>query len=297
MVHLNGVDRSEPSRRGSQSPGRIARATLAAPVAYAGFGVHNGVASKVAIRPSDSGISWTLNGRPLGPVTFRSSGTNTTEAVGAAGSIWCVEHLLAALYLRGISDAAIEVEGGNEIPFLDGNVAGFYRMLRPRVLTPRAAQRSIAITTPLRVVSGDSWIEFQPSPVPSLTCSIEYPPPIGAQAASIDLRAGLSQVLRARSFIRDPIDRVDLTSVRRHRLFGIDRVVVEEAIIIWSTEAIVTPLHHVNEFVHHKMADLIGDMSTIGARLICAIRAHRPGHQLNIMAANAIRQYAVCASR
>ncbi|WP_192924864.1 UDP-3-O-acyl-N-acetylglucosamine deacetylase [Sinorhizobium medicae] len=267
----------------------IPRRTISTEIAFEGIGIHSGDAAKVILRPSGAGFVWKLTGKTLGVADFNYTDTHTTVARFSDGDeIICTEHLLSALYLHEISDVEIDISGGKEIPFLDGSGLDFYLAIKDRVTSLSGPlQRQVSIQKPhiIHGRDGKGYIILLPAHHLSVECTIDYPMPIGAQYSKLSKLDDPEKVISARSFIRDPLDRIPLQEAAKSRLRGLPEVASSEALILWDSHSVLTTLRHENEFATHKIVDLLGDLYTINHRLRLRIIAHRPGHELNRRAA------------
>ncbi len=231
--------------------------------------------------PGERGITWSYNGLSLGKPIFRAV-RNTSAAVFECGlSILCVEHLMAALFLADITDVNLHVRENPELPFLDGSASEYVRALSLAVALGGDCKRPISVSTRLFNIDRQrgSWFLAEPATRLLLRASTDFPEPLGRGVVTLcDLDA--DQLARARSFIREPIDVVTL-EMACNRLKGLRYALDHDAIILWSTKSILTPLRLDCEWRYHKLLDLIGDLTCDGTPLLTEITAHRPGHYVN----------------
>lgn len=275
----------------------IPRKTISREVRFDGVGVHSGDRVTLYLRSSERGIVWKMDGRQLHEPTFDYTNTHTTIVRFKNGeSITCTEHLLAALYMLEISDLEIDIRGGTEVPFLDGSGLDYYTSLKDCVTpTQGGLQKQISISLP-HVIHGRDGIGYMvllPAPELSVECSIDYPNPIGRQTAKMSAEDPDESIISARSFIRDPLDRVPILEAGTRRLLGLSEITSMESLILWDSEAVLSKLRFPNEFAKHKVVDILGDLYTTNYRLRFRILAHRPGHELNRRVADYLAKNAV----
>lgn len=274
------------------------QATLQESVEFSGVGLHSGDACRIIVRPAaeDDAIvfrrcdlaarnggdkrSYLISATPEN-VTRAHHGTTLGNAQGA--SVATVEHLMAAFALCSIDNALVEVFGP-EIPILDGSSALFVSAFRKAgVKRQRAPRREIAIDDPVRVEAGDRYIQIDPADAFSLSISIEFEDClIGRQSISLQFDESLDEerLAKSRTFCR-------LHEVESLRQSGLIRGgSLENSIVVDGSRVVnAEQLRDPHEFALHKALDLIGDLYLLGAPICGAIRAEKPGHDLNVRAA------------
>lgn len=273
--------------------------TVKAPVEFAGIGLHTGVECRVIVRPAaaNAGIVFRRcdQGGPdnLIPacaenVVRADHGTALANAAGAR--VETVEHLMAALALVGIDNAVIDIVGP-EAPILDGSAALFVSGLKEAGLIEEQAARNIVfIKETLVVRDGDRSIVIEPFDGFSLDVEIDFEDClIGRQSLTLHLDQPCDQVrlAKSRTFCRlheiQPLRRAGLI-----RGGSLNNSIVVDGDRLLNRDALRDP----EEFVLHKGLDLIGDLYLLGAPIRGAIRATKPGHDLNTrLARAAARRY------
>lgn len=273
--------------------------TIASAVEWRGTGLHGGTACRVRVSPADpeTGLVFVVRDDeasieiPARPESVVSTARATTLARpvsaapgGSNGSVRAqvatVEHLLATLFVFGIDDARIEVEGG-EIPVLDGSAAPFVEGLR--AVGRRAqggARRALAVREAFEVVEGDRWIRIEPAEEFELDYAIDFPhPSIGRQRFRLAGDLGevfVRELAGARTFGFEH-------EVAKLRSLGLARGGDLSNTLVFGEAAIVNPdgLRWPDEPVRHKVVDLLGDLALLGGRLCARITAERAGHGLH----------------
>ena len=251
-----------------------------------GVGLHSGqpVTMTLLPAPADQGIIFVrtdLPERPEIPARLENvSGDMRSTSLAAGGvSIGTVEHILAALSGSGVDNLTVEVSGP-ELPIMDGSAAPFLLMVNAVGTKPLDKPRQfIRIKKPLRVSNGERTIEISPSDRAQITCSIEFDHPLlQCQEMSVDLTPSTfgREISRARTFGF----LADVEKLRRAGLSkggSLDNVIVVDRFKVLNAGG----LRFEDEFVRHKILDMIGDLSLLGRPILGHVRAFKTGHNLN----------------
>lgn len=272
-----------------------AQQTIAAPVDVDGHGLHTGAAVRVALRPAEAGRGVAfrrvdLPGRP----EIRASvdavrGVEWETALGeGAATVRTVEHVLAALHALDIDNVWIDVDGP-ELPAFDGSSRTWCdRLLEAGIIRQDAPARTLALHAPIHVESGGARYDVLPYEGYRVSGGIEFAhASIGRQFASVEILptsfhaelagartfglASWGEDLRARGLALG-------ASPRNTLVLGADGL--EEGV----------SLRYPDEFVRHKILDLVGDLALVGVRLRCHVVAERPGHRGNIAVAKRLKE-------
>src|SRR5438876_5799485 len=260
--------------------------TIRKPVTCTGVGLHSGCQVSLTLTPAppDTGIVFIrtdLSTKPRVPAAIANvRPTLLSTTVGVDGvQVQSIEHLLAAAAGLGIDNLYVEVDAP-ELPALDGSATPFVDLLQEAGLAAQARYRSyLKIVSPIDVSEGDKHISIRPASMVSVTYTIDYDHPlIRRQAYTYDWSSD--------SFVRD---------IAPARTFGFLREV--EALwdaglglggslhntLILSDEGLlnVDGLRFADEFVRHKILDLMGDMALLGLPFIGEVVAVRSGHALH----------------
>ncbi len=265
--------------------------TIRTPVQVEGVGLHSGRPARVTISPGppNSGIVFRVSGHaeriPAAPESVSNSHYATT--IGRNGArIQTVEHLMAAAAGLGIDNLEVEVEGG-EIPALDGSAKPFVTLLASAGRAQQAApRRAIVIPYALRVGDDRRWIEITPAPLFSITFTLANDhPAIGRQELSWtpSEKGFVEEFAAARTygFLKD------VGSMRRNGLaLGGS---LENAIVL-GKRGPINGLRYPDEFVRHKILDLIGDLALLSRPVMGHVSAFNAGHALNLQLVQAIQR-------
>lgn len=266
--------------------------TLKTAVSIEGVGLHSGHPVRAHFRPAPAGHGLVFHrtdhpGVPI-PALLQSATTfdyATTLASGSV-SIGTVEHVLSAAYGEGLDNCRIEIEGP-EVPILDGSALPFVRLFHAA-----GFERQESVVRPLRparsveVARGDRRVTFEPDgPGLTITYEIDFPHPVvGRQELTLRIRPDeyATRIAPARTFgfLRD---------VQAMRERGLARGgTLHNAVVLDETGVASGPLRFRDEFVRHKVLDLLGDLALLGHPLEGRIHALRAGHALHIEFARAL---------
>ncbi len=259
--------------------------TLAREVSIQGSALHTGDAVTLTMKPApaDHGIVFKrkdLNGAPeLRPRVDQVTDLvrATTIQVGHA-KIHTVEHVLSALHGCGIDNVTIEMDA-SEPPIMDGSARPFVNMILQAEPVEQEKEREyFELDAPVSVTRGNSSIIALPSDTLKISCTSADDRGIHTQhlSLSIDPEVYMTQIAAARTFtIYEDIE--ELLKLGKIRGGSLDCAVVIRGDKIISKE----PLRFKDEFVRHKILDIIGDVLLLGMPLKAHIVATRPGHAIN----------------
>ena len=269
--------------------------TVARPVEIRGHGLHTGAASAVTLRPAPehSGLRFRridLPGAPEIPASADAvdSVERETALRNGRATVRTVEHVLAAAHGLQIDNLRIDVSGP-ELPALDGSAFPWCRRLREAgAVAQEAAARSLKVDAAFRFTAGEARYEVLPAGSCRVSAKIHFDHPlIGRQAAEIrlDPETFLREIAPARTF--------GLLAWRDHlHARGLARGATLENTLVLSADGLegAQELRFPDEFVRHKILDIIGDLALVGARLQCHVFAEHPGHHGNLELARRLRR-------
>jgi UDP-3-O-[3-hydroxymyristoyl] N-acetylglucosamine deacetylase len=256
--------------------------TIRQSVSLSGIGLHSGKAAhlKISPAPANFGIVFHVVGHPepipAAPESVVDSHYATT--VGRNGTrIQTVEHLMAAAAGLGVDNLDVTVDG-TEIPAADGSAKPFVSLLTSAGRATLSAQRRpIVIPHPIKVGGGGRWIQIVPSDVFRISYTLDHEhPAIGTLALSCapSERMFIEEFAPARTygFLKD------LGQLRRS---GLARGGSLENAVVVGPRGVVNGLRYRDEFVRHKILDLIGDLALLGRPVVGHVIARNAGHDLN----------------
>jgi UDP-3-O-[3-hydroxymyristoyl] N-acetylglucosamine deacetylase len=191
--------------------------------------------------------------------------------------IQTTEHLLSALIGMGVDNVIVELDN-LELPILDGSAQPYVDAFSAAgIRTQRRRRETIRVLRAVEVREGDKFIGVYPGSGYSIQYAIEFPAPIGYQSAFVDLAAetyGVA-IAPARTFGYKADE-------QRLRDMGLIRgASPENAIILGSHGPENGPLRFADEYVRHKVLDLIGDLALAGKRIEGHVVAERAGHAMH----------------
>jgi UDP-3-O-[3-hydroxymyristoyl] N-acetylglucosamine deacetylase len=240
--------------------------------------------------PPDHGLVFLRHDHPGSPVPAKLGSAATfdyaTTLTAGGVSIGTVEHLLSAAAGEGLDNCAIEIDGP-EVPILDGSALPFVRLFHAAGFERQEARvHPLALDRAVEVSRGDRLIRFQPDgPGLTITYEIDFPHPVvGRQSLTLPVRPEeySSRIAPARTFgfARD---------VEAMRARGLARGGnLQNAVVLDDSGVISGPLRFRDEFVRHKILDLVGDLALLGRPLSGHIYARKAGHALHIEFARAL---------
>lgn len=254
------------------------RSTIQKPVTIEGIGLHKGSPIVLNLKPSDAGLIFVRAGVQIPATAAYVVDTRLNTTLGNAGlTLATVEHCLSACAGLGLTDATIEV-AGDEMPALDGSARLFAAAILKAGLEPLAGTYpELKLHETVRVEQGDSFVEARPGSF-RIAYSIDFAEKaIGSQSFVYAGDDYLSLIAPARTFGR-------LKDIETMRSLGLSLGGSLENAVVVDEDQILNPegLRFADEFVRHKILDLLGDLWTLGATLEADIRAHKASHRLHI---------------
>lgn len=268
--------------------------TLRRTVTCAGIGLHSGHKVTLSLKPApaDTGIRFQrsdLAGLEIpAHVSHLSSRQQLqTGLVADKASVDTVEHLLAALRALGVDNACIELNHP-EVPIMDGSAAPWVYLIQDAGIREQTApRRVIQVLRSIQVQQGDKRIALYPSDRFKITYTISFDHPLlrhQQKTLDLDEQVFIDEIAPARTF--GFLKEVEMLRQRGMALGGS----LENAIVLGET-GVLNPLRFDDEFVRHKILDVIGDLALIGYPLQGHLVVHRGGHALHTaLAAELLRQ-------
>ena len=259
--------------------------TLARAVSIQGTGLHTGNPVTVTFKPAavDHGIVFKrmdLNGHPEVKPRIELVGDlvrNTTVQDGHT-KIHLVEHVLSALSGCGIDNILVEIDSA-EPPIMDGSAKPFVNLILEGEPVEQDKDREyFVLEEPVSVTRGNSSIIALPCDELKITCTSTDDRGIHTQhlTLTIDPDVYMTQVAASRTFtVYEDIE--ELLKLGKIKGGSLDCAIVIKGDKIISKE----PLRFKDEFVRHKILDIIGDIVLLGQPLKAHIVANRPGHAIN----------------
>jgi len=265
--------------------------TIAGPVVFEGVGLHTGEIGRVTFRPApaDRGVFFVrtdLEGRPQ--VLVRPENAHFDPQAGRRTilqqdgvQIHTMEHILAAVAGLAIDNLEIETTTMETPEPPDGSAAPIARLLCQAGLVDQdRAKRPIKVTKPVRY--SDNGVELSAVPYRGfrVTFTIDYDHKlVGRQTLTLDIddRTFVEQIAPARTFVLER----DVEHLRKAGWIKGGRL--ENAVVVGEDRILnPEPLRYPDEFVRHKILDLLGDLFLLGGPLLGHVTALRSGHQSHV---------------
>ncbi|MGL4366647.1 MAG: UDP-3-O-acyl-N-acetylglucosamine deacetylase [Cetobacterium sp.] len=272
------------------------RKTLNKEVQYNGIGLHKGEEIKMKLIPAkNGGIVFKRvdleSGKNIISMDIENTfdltrGTNLKNEFGAA--VYTIEHFLSALYIAGITDLIVELDG-NELPIGDGSARVFLEVIES-VGTQELEEevKEIEIKTPINLTVGDKHVVALPYDGYKITYTIKFDHTfLKSQMLEIvlDVESYKNEIANARTFGFDY--EIDYLKKNNLALGG----TLDNAIVV-KKDGVLNPngLRFEDEFVRHKILDLIGDLKVLNRPIKGHIIAIKAGHALDIEFAKLLKK-------
>ena len=265
--------------------GRKHQKTIRKSTVIYGLGLHSGTRTGMVLQPlpPNSGIHFlTLPAEKMiaAHVSQVADTEYATTLSKEGASIKTVEHLLSALHAFGITNLLVKVHG--EIPVLDGSALEFCKVLSEvGIESQKVPRRELVIDRLYQVGPGGTGRSLTLEPYDGFKVSylLRYPAPIGEQYFEVDLdsletyRAEIAPA-RTFGFMRDlkMLNELGLGSGGR----------LDNFILVGEDDVINTELRFPDEFVRHKILDIVGDLYLLGFPIRGEVKARFTGHRDNI---------------
>lgn len=261
----------------------IHQTTLRRPSSISGHGLHTGEESQITLRPAPAYTGYVFRRTDLNNFEIPAAPqyvarvSYATTLMRQGVMISTVEHLLAALAGSQIDNCIIDVNS-LEVPIVDGSAEPFIEKIEEAGIAMLEAPRQfLRVLKHVEVAQGDRRMSVCPSETFSISCLIEFPHPmVGRQRREIELTNGqfAREVAPARTF-------GFLDEVEALRNLGLARGgSLENAIVLTPEGGVLNRegLRFGDEFVRHKMIDIIGDLALFGMPVLGHVEAERTGH-------------------
>ncbi|MGH7587971.1 MAG: bifunctional UDP-3-O-[3-hydroxymyristoyl] N-acetylglucosamine deacetylase/3-hydroxyacyl-ACP dehydratase [Gemmatimonadota bacterium] len=261
--------------------------TIARPVTYSGIGLHTGDQCHMTFVPAEAntGIRFVrtdVSGQPEIQVTPDNViGTERGTSIGSNGcKVHTIEHVLAALAVRGIDNLRIELDA-SEPPVGDGSSLPFWKALQEAgVKELNAPRRRYRIEEPIFFEDGNVEISLLPSDRLQVSFSIDFDHPlVNHQFESFEITPEIfeREIAPARTFgFLHEIEQLKEAglirggNLRNAIVIGDDKILNDER------------LRFPTELVRHKILDLLGDLKVLNVDLQAHIVAQRSGHRTHL---------------
>ena len=260
------------------------QSTLKKTSSCVGVGLHSGKEVTLSLKPAsaNTGIIFQRvdadNLQIPATVEYLSHINHATCLARNGVQIGTVEHLLAALRALEIDNVIVELDGP-EVPIMDGSSAPFIYLIHEagiRLLS--SPQQIIKITQPITVTEERRSITAYPSNGLRLSYTINFDHPLlRHQEYSVDIEetSFINEIAPGRTFgfLKD-------VEIMRQKGLAVGGS-LDNAVVLGETGVLNNPLRFPDEFVRHKILDLLGDLVLLGKPLHAHVVATRAGHEIH----------------
>jgi UDP-3-O-[3-hydroxymyristoyl] N-acetylglucosamine deacetylase len=258
--------------------------TIRSAVECSGVGLHSGAPVSLRILPAPPGTGIVFRRIDLDGFDIQASSRNVARVSYATSLmrrgvlISTTEHLLSSFVGLGIDNAIIELDN-LELPILDGSALPFVQMIQKAgIRKQRRPRKYLKILREIEMREGNKFISVAPANTYSVAYSINFPHPlIGKESLRVELSNGsyLRDIAPARTFG----SREDEKAMRN---MGLIRGASRENCIVLTRDGLENgPLRFPDEFVRHKILDLVGDLALLGKPILGRVVADRAGHAMH----------------
>ncbi len=262
----------------------IQEQTLRSSVACSGIGLHSGAPVCLQILPASPGTGIVFRRTDLEGFEIEANSRNVARVSYATSLmkkgvfISTTEHLLSAFTGLGVDNAIVELDN-LELPILDGSALPFVELIQKAgIRKQRRPRRYMKILREVEMREGNKFISVYPADSYSVSYSINFPHPlIGKETFQVELSNGsyLRNIAAARTFG----SREDEKAMRN---MGLIRGASRDNCIVLTRDGVENgPLRFSDEFVRHKVLDLVGDLALLGKPILGRIVADRAGHAMH----------------
>jgi UDP-3-O-[3-hydroxymyristoyl] N-acetylglucosamine deacetylase/3-hydroxyacyl-[acyl-carrier-protein] dehydratase len=271
--------------------------TIQKPLSLSGVGLHTANKVNITFKPADvdSGINFIrtdLPGRPVIKATvdylLSLSRSPRRSSIGKDGvEIQTIEHLLAALSGLEIDNLYIEIDN-DEVPGLDGSSLNFFEKLdEARIVEQEKERHYFSIKEPIFVEEDGSSIVALPSSDFRISYTLDYRhPALKTELLEINITPEIfeKEIVSARTFcLENEANELQSQGMGKGANY-------ENTLVVGKSGVIKNKLRYEDEFVRHKVLDLLGDLYLIGSPIKGHIIALKSGHSLNLKLATRINQ-------
>ncbi len=259
--------------------------TISKPIEISGIGLHTGVEVNLKLKsaPENTGYIFVRtdldNFEIPASVEYISHCSYATTLLRKGVLLSTCEHLLAALRGAGVDNCFIELDN-IEIPIMDGSSENFIELIENAGITQQDAPRHfLKVLKKVEFEQGDRRMSIAPADKFEIECLIDFPHPfINRQTYNFELKNGSfgREIASARTF--GFTTEIEMLRKANLALGGS----LDNAIVLTPDGMLNEhPLRFKNEFVRHKILDIIGDFALLGMPLLGKITAEKSGHSVH----------------
>ncbi len=275
-LEIASADLSLPPGMVEVTDSSVPQRTLKRNVVLNGIGLLSGRNTGIILSPleADQGIVFqTLDGQTIrGHITSlenysqagpsKTFSANSTTLDNGRRRVRTVEHLMAVLSMAGITNVLVKVD--EEIPNVDGSAKDFCDLIEEAGIKDQSAFTKVAVIRRKIGVGNEDRYEkhliAEPLDGFEIAMRVDYPPPIGEQMLSFNPERGsfAKEIAPARSF--NTFENIEMAQ----KMGKVGGGYLHSHIIMYDGKVINTELRYPDEFVRHKILDLIGDLYLLG---------------------------------
>jgi UDP-3-O-[3-hydroxymyristoyl] N-acetylglucosamine deacetylase len=259
-----------------------------------GVGIHSGKLVNMTLIPAESDHGVVFKRLDAGGRQVHAHSAFVNEVVLSTGlesqgvKVSTIEHLMSALSALGVDNVLVELDSF-EVPIMDGSSAPFVFLVQSAGIEEQdAPKRFIVIKNTIRVENGESWAQVSPHNGFKVTLEIDFEHKKikeSGQKLTIDFaeQSYLKEISRARTFgYERDVDALQAVGLALGASF-------DNAIALSDDDILNEDgMRYHNEFVKHKILDIVGDLFLLGGNVIGHYEGYMSGHMLNDQLLSAI---------
>ena len=272
----------------------VKQRTIKKTVKARGVGIHSGKLVNMTLIPAEPDHGVVFKRLDAGGRQVHAHSAFVNEVVLSTGleaqgvKVSTIEHLMSALSALGVDNVLVELDSF-EVPIMDGSSAPFIFLVQSAGIEEQdAPKRFIVINDTIRVENGESWAQVSPHNGFKVTLEIDFEHKKikeSGQKLTIDFaeQSYLKEISRARTFGYE-------RDVEDLQADGLALGASFDNAIALSDDAILNEdgMRYHNEFVKHKILDIVGDLFLLGGNMVGHYEGYKTGHMLNDQLLSAI---------
>jgi len=271
----------------------IKQRTLKNTIKATGVGVHTGQKVKLVLNPAPANTGIIFRRSDLSPIVeIKAHPSNvgettlSTSLVKGKAKIYTIEHLMAAFSGLGIDNAYVDVDA-SELPIMDGSSGPFVFLIQSAGIEEQnAPKKFIKIKEKIEAINGDKHASLAPYNGFKISFGIKFDHPAfkeDLQNIEIDFadNSFVKEISRARTF-------GFMSDYEKMRALNLARGASLNNAVVLNDYTVVNEggLRYNNEFVKHKVLDVIGDLYLMGYAILGHFSGYKSGHALNNLLLN-----------
>ena len=259
--------------------------TLKNSISVSGIGLHTGVEVNLSLKPAPENTGYVFIRTDLynfeipASVEYISHCSYATTLLRKGVLLSTCEHLLSALRGYGVDNCFIELDN-IEIPILDGSSENFIELIeKAGVAEQNSPRRYLRVLKKVEFAQGDRKMSIEPSETCEIECLIDFNHPfINRQTYNFEMKNGSfgREIASARTFgFTNEIEMLRKANLAQGGS-------LDNAIVLTNDGMLnETPLRFADEFVRHKILDIIGDFALLGMPFLGKLKAEKSGHSVH----------------